>query len=200
MKGFDYNRWLGIARRSSRNREDAEDLLQESLLALLRVGRSDFAQSTNARRLTGAIRKLALMRARTDIRRRNRDAKAAPPSASAARASAVPNRFLNSLSDASRKVATLVAAGMNREEIISILALSPAAFRQRLTSIRKAWRKSNLVLEPLARTESDLSLGRMRRALLDVIRDRGGIGAYDPDGHLIIFADSSSQKRTSRQH
>jgi RNA polymerase sigma-70 factor (ECF subfamily) len=107
-----------------------------------------------------------------------------------------PRTFIDSLPAAARRVATLVVSGMNKHEITSALRLSETSFRQRLTTIRKAWRKaqayeddseSHLEASNPGAGDADLDVGLIRRALLTHVRRLGGVGTHDPDGHLIVL-------------
>jgi RNA polymerase sigma-70 factor (ECF subfamily) len=112
--------------------------------------------------------------------------------------------FVQTLPPSARRVAVLVIAGLNRDEIMSALKIAPTAFRQRLTTIRKAWLKL-----PESQREAlsidgpnhvnGIDLGLLRGALLANVRRLGGVGTHDPDGHLIVLADSHSQDRPRRQ-
>jgi RNA polymerase sigma-70 factor (ECF subfamily) len=98
-------------------------------------------------------------------------------------------------------VAVLVIAGLNRDEIISALKIAPTAFRQRLTTIRRAWlklpadRRIALTIEASDHVNG-IDLGLLRHALLANVRRLGGIGTHDPDGHLIVLADSTPDSRS----
>jgi RNA polymerase sigma-70 factor (ECF subfamily) len=193
----DYNRWFGMARRCSRREEEAGDLLQDALLAALRAGRLDLADEGNRRWLTGVIRKIGTMTARTEVRRRERESRVGmgDPSEMPRPADGSLPGLLDALPPSARKVALLALHGLNRVEIEYLLGISPTAFRQRLTTIRKVLgtlpedvRREAMALayHPLNRGNPDLDLGLIRRALLLHLRARPGIGTHDPDGHLIV--------------
>lgn len=167
--------------------------MQDALLIALEQGRSD-----DPAWLAGVIRNQAAMQARSAIRRRRREAAVAeddvanahedsPPSASA---------LLERLPPAARRVAVLALHGLNAEEIRWVLGISAPAFRQRLTSIRKAMG----ALPPSQRAEAlalayvrdpartvDLQFGLVRRALKAALGGTDGIGTHDADGHLIVL-------------
>ncbi len=188
-----YRRLRAEARRHARRAADADDLVQEALLIALEQGRSD-----DPAWLAGVIRNQAAMQARSAIRRRRREALVAdedvapvheetPPSAGA---------LLERLPPASRRVAVLALHGLNAEEIRWVLGITATAFRQRLTSIRKAMG----ALPPSQRAEAlalayvrdparsvDLQFGLIRRALKAALGGADGIGTHDADGHLIVL-------------
>jgi RNA polymerase sigma factor (sigma-70 family) len=186
------------ARRHVRRAQDADDLVQDALLIALEQGRND-----DPAWLAGVIRNQAAMQARSAIRRRRREAavaegevadqriaithEEAPPSAGA---------LLQRLPPAARRVAVLALHGLNAEEIRWVLGISAPAFRQRLTSIRKAMG----ALPPSQRAEAlalayvrdparavDLQFGLIRRALKAALGGTDGIGTHDADGHLIVL-------------
>jgi DNA-directed RNA polymerase specialized sigma24 family protein len=198
MKEFDYAQWMSAAIRSSRRRVDAPDLLQEALLAAVRAGRTDFSNSSTRRWFAGVIRKLAAMQARSEGRRRRREILRGNVSNEndLQADNSAGEAFVRSLTPATRGVALLILAGMNREEIAAALRLSPTAFRQRLTAIRRAWNAWPKDIEsssrPPARSSITSNVGLIRKALIGAIRHRDGtIGAHDPDGHLLVFESSS---------
>ena len=195
------------ARRHARRAADADDLVQDALLIALEQGRSD-----DPAWLAGVIRNQAAMQARSAIRRRRREAAVAeddvanahedsPPSASA---------LLERLPPAARRVAVLALHGLNAEEIRWVLGIHAAAFRQRLTSIRKAMG----ALPPSQRAEAlalayvrdpartvDLQFGLLRRALKAALGGTDGIGTHDADGHLIVLrAAMPGRAHTSPTH
>jgi RNA polymerase sigma factor (sigma-70 family) len=170
------------ARRHARRAEDAEDVLQEALLAALEAGR-DVSQDQDRAWLVGTLRNQAAMQARGAVRRRRRESSsveqhlesavdtlhAASASHDTAQANAscfaeaAPSRtnsarlVLGRLPPAARRVAVLALHGLNADEIRWILGLSATAFRQRLTSIRK----SLATLPPSLRAEA-LALAYVR--------------------------------------
>lgn len=185
-----YRKLLAQARRLTRRDHEAEDLVQDALLAALEAGRSDPAW------LSGVIRNQAAMAARGAARRRERESVAADAPETDASAATDPQPLLQRLPPAARRVAVLALHGLSADEIRWILQLTPAAFRQRLTSIRK----SIGALPPELRGESlalayvrdparavDLQFGLVRRALKSALRDAAGLGTHDLDGHLLVI-------------
>jgi DNA-directed RNA polymerase specialized sigma24 family protein len=201
-----YRRLRTEARRFARKAEDIDDLVQDSLLAALEAGRGDVV-ADDAAWFAGVIRNQAALGARSAIRRRRREAAAIERHVVEAHAAdgnvdtlqeerPSPAALLARLPPAARRVAVLALHGLNGEEIRWILELSPTAFRQRLTSIRKALG----TLPPAQRAEAlalayvrdparsvDLQFGLIRRALKTALRGRDGIGTHDADGHLIVL-------------
>lgn len=187
-----YRELQAQARRLSRRADEADDLVQDALLIALEAGRSE------PEWLAGVIRNQAAMAARGAVRRRQRETTTAADDTFTQEASAAPDPkpLLQRLPPAARRVAVLALHGLSAEEIRWILQLTPAAFRQRLTSIRKAigamppeQRAESLALAYVrdpARTV-ELQFGLVRRALKSALRDSAGLGTHDPDGHLLII-------------
>lgn len=208
MTGFDYQHWLATAAGRSRRRAEAADLLHDAVLDAIRAGRTDFSQDVTRRWFAGVLRNRAAMDARSSVRRRQREtSRVAPRNGDDGGPLAPSIEFIRRLPAAARRVATLVVAGMNKDEIMSTLRLTNTAFRQRLTSIRRAWEEETddesirNRFPSQARGHVDLDLGLIRRALLQNVRNVGGIGTHDPDGHLIIIdsASPTSQLHIARQ-
>ncbi len=185
---------LAIARTISRVPDEAEDLLQDALLEALRSGRADFSQASTLRWLTGTMRNLATMAARTAYRRRLRDTSWSNErdAADAPRPIPAPWRddprvaeAVSALPPSLRRVAELALSGLDRDEIAWILGVSAVALRQRISALRK--RLCDLDSAPTAAGGLDLPVGLIRRALLPVVRAKNAPGTHDPDGHLIVL-------------
>lgn len=173
------------------NAADADDLVQETLLAALQAGRGD------APWLAGVLRNQAALAVRSAARRRRREAiDTTPPDTAPVAEPPDPAILLQRLPPAARRVAVLALHGLAAEEIRWILDLTPTAFRQRLTSIRKAL--GNLAPEQRAEAlalayvrdparSADLQFGLVRRALRAAIAVRPGLATHDADGHLIVI-------------
>lgn len=190
-----YRSLQASARSLSRRTADAEDLLQDALLAGIEAGRDDGPW------LEGVLKNLAAMTARGEGRRRRRESAWATAEASPAQepgVDPVPARdaLLRRLPPAARRVAVLALHGLSAEEIRWILGLADTAFRQRLTRIRKALGD----LPPRQRAEAqalaylrdparatDLQFGLVRRSLKAALAGRPGVGAHDADGHLLVI-------------
>jgi DNA-directed RNA polymerase specialized sigma24 family protein len=182
------------ARRLTQHADEAEDLVQDTLLAALQAGRSDVEW------LAGTLRRQAAMQVRSTLRRRRREADVAQADRDDAllgNASdgVLTGVLLNRLPPAARRVATLALHGLNADEVRWILDIGDAAFRQRLTSIRKTLgSQPGAPMMDLAGRRvdsempgSELQFGLMRRALKAALQDNAGLGTHDADGHLIVL-------------
>lgn len=188
-----YRKLRARARRLSRRPEDADDLVQDSLLAALEAGRDDAAW------LEGVMHRQAAMAARGAARRRRREAAADEAvAASSADDDTAPmaNALLRQLPPAPRRVAVLALHGLDAAEIRWILGIPDTAFRQRLSRIRRALGE----LAPAQRAEAralayvrdparsvELQFGLVRRALKAALAGRAGLGTHDADGHLLVI-------------
>lgn len=191
-----YRQLRSQAARLARCDADAADLVQDVLVIALQAGRSDLPW------LAGVLQRQAAMAVRTAVRRRRREAvdsvddDASAAVASDFRAMPAAEPLLQRLPPAARRVAVLALHGLDADEIRWILALSPTAFRQRLTSIRKTL---GALPEPL-RSEAlalayvrdparcvDLQFGLVRRALKAALRGVPGLATHDADGHLLVI-------------
>jgi RNA polymerase sigma-70 factor (ECF subfamily) len=189
-----YRRLRARAARLSRRAADADDLLQDALLAAVEAGRDDGPW------LEGVLKQRAAMTARSEGRRRRREAACAATGAE----DPVPTddhrpareSLLRALPPAARRVAVLALHGLSADEIRWILGLADTAFRQRLTRIRKALGE----LSPPQRAEAqamacrrdparavDLQFGLVRRSLKAALAGRAGLGTHDADGHLLVI-------------
>ncbi len=185
---------LAIARTISRVPDDAEDLLQDALLEALRSGRTDFSQTATLRWLTGTMRNLAAMAARTAYRRRLRDTSWSGERDAVETPRLIPSPWRDdprvaeavaALPPSLRRVAELALSGLDRDEIAWILGVSDVALRQRISALRK--RLGALDSAPTAPGGLHLPIGLIRRALLPVVRAKQSPGSHDPDGHLIVL-------------
>lgn len=199
-----------IARRYCQNGDEADDLLQDALLAAYRAGRTDPGHPQNLRWLRGVLKKLAAMSVRGSVRRRLREQRWSSESASASPAPADPvadesfsslkrHPVLEALPSSLREVALLALSGHNRAEVAWILDLSDTALRKRISDLRKRLASFEVELSqyPVSgRAGTGLLFGVIRRALLPVVVASRSIGSHDPDGHLILF---SGGRRGSRE-
>lgn len=184
------------ARRLARYADDADDLVQQTLVAALEAGRDDAAW------MHGVMRNLAAMQARTAVRRREREATASlilgqeSETTETTESSLRVRALLKTMPPAARRVAVLALHGLGAPEIRWILGVSEVAFRQRLTSIRKAIATARLsegeawAVVPEAGPSRclDLEYGLLRRSLKAAIDKRPGLGIHDVDGHLVVLA------------
>lgn len=179
-----------IALRYAETPDDADDLVQDMLVAAVEQGRvpSDDGFLAWAR---GVFRRRALFVARTEGRRRRREAlyaADADPSGEAIRK--LPREFIDTLSPSLKIVALLANLGLGRAEIASLLGIADTALRQRISSLRRAWREfggtPELVETP--RGYPPLRGNRRRSVKADLARVPGArFAVADPDGHAIIF-------------
>lgn len=195
-----YLELLARARRLTRRSDEAEDLLQAILLSAIHAGRADLSCPNNRRWLEGALRRRAAFEARTAIRRRRREGGWSTDAAAPA-GSPLPASFLGALTPSLRTTALLVLTGHAKPEILWLQRLSDAAFRQRVSEIRRRWRESDdPSIEDAAGLAGPLSYGRIRRALLGAAQGEGvALASHDPDGHLFVIR-TSSQNDGRRQH
>ena len=193
-----YRRLRARARRLSRRAADADDLLQDALLAAIEAGRDDPAW------LEGVLKNRAAMTARGESRRRRREAICADPdpdpgttpAPEAVDHSPAREGLLRALPPAARRVAVLALHGLSAEEIRWILGVTDTAFRQRLTRIRKALGELPPALRAQAQAlaylrdparAADLQFGLVRRSLKAALAGRAGLGTHDADGHLLVI-------------
>lgn len=187
-----YRELRAQARRLSRNEAEAEDLVQETLLAALHAGRSDGAW------LAGVLQRQAAFAVRGAQRRRRREAEVGSGERAdeAVTAASDPAPLLRAMPPSARRVALLALHGLDAGEIRWILGITPAAFRQRLSSVRKALGTlpARLQAEALALAyvrdparSVDLQFGLVRRALKAALRGLPGIATHDADGHLLVL-------------
>ncbi|CAN7450608.1 hypothetical protein LJR143_002774 [Pseudoxanthomonas sp. LjRoot143] len=196
------------ALRLCRRADEAEDLVQDTLLAGVVAGRHDLPW------LSGVLRRQAAMAARTAVRRRRREAQAdldvedaADPATLGEAAHPVTQLlWLRTLPPSARRLVVLALHGLSADEIRWILRIEPTAFRQRLTRIRKTLaaqsptvRADSIALahmrDPARRV--DLAFGLARRALKAAMQAGEGLGTHDPDGHLILI-DAGAHTSPSR--
>jgi DNA-directed RNA polymerase specialized sigma24 family protein len=210
MNRSDYAR----LRRSARllRAADPEDLLQDALLVALQAGRFPLNAADHAW-VRGVMRNLAAHQARTDVRRRKRDSEWSNEAAlladstddagapSGAAAATVKADVVAGLPKSARQVAVLALHGLTAAEIQWVLDIGDAAFRQRLTRIRRhigtlpaELRGDAIAIARTRRANSTLDLGLIRRALIAELRRAPGVGSHDPDGHLLIFRAPGAHK------
>lgn len=194
--------------RVCRRGEEAEDLLQQVLLAAVEAGRSDLSCEANERWIKGALRQQAAFQARCAIRRRRREELSALTT-QLLRDSAVwgesdeshpglPVAFLSGLTPSLRTTALLALTGHSRREIAWLLGVTPAALRQRIAELRRRWHRSGGgIFRDFCGLRGTLDYGRMRAALA-IAGQRVGdsdLGSHDPDGHLLILSSRFRERR-----
>lgn len=179
-----------IALRYADTPDDADDLVQDALLAALEQGRvpSDDGFLAWAR---GVFRRRALFVARTEGRRRRREALyAADADPSSAAIRKLPREFIDTLSPSLKTVALLANVGLGRAEIAGLLGIADTALRQRISSLRRAWREFGGTPEvgEIPRGYPSLRGPRRRSVKADLARIPGArFAVADPDGHAIVF-------------
>ncbi|QQA42138.1 sigma factor [Pelagovum pacificum] len=172
-------RLLGVARRWSRDPDEAEDLLQDALVTAIGAGR---LSAGDLPWIAGVIRNRARMAARSAARRHSREAASLPVGP----ADEVESDALPPLPPALARVARLAVAGASREEVRWLLGISDTALRQRLAALRR-----ELGARPWPRG-CDGAGGRLRPALKTALghRPEARFASHDPDGHVFVIAAS----------
>ncbi len=189
-----FSQLLREAQRVARRRPEAEDLLQTVWLAAVEAGREDLSCAANRRWFVGALRRRAMFDARTAVRRRSREQRAALMDAHTGQSAEVPVWFVERLPPRLRTTALLVLTGHSKREILWLLRMNEPALRQRIADIRRRWRaEGGGSLDGVSGLSGPLDFGVIRRALLAPARSPGVVlASHDPDGHL--FAASASRK------
>lgn len=182
-----------MATRRATSPDEADDLVQDVLLAATEQGRTlDDPQFTAW--AAGVLRRRALFVARTAGRRRRREAAYAAEDAPAFEATRkLPASFVEALPPSLQVVALLANAGLGRAEIAHLLRLPDTALRQRISGLRKAWHRTGMTP-----AEPDVAIlkagnGPRRRALKAglVKLPQGHLAVADPDGHPIFLSDGA---------
>jgi RNA polymerase sigma-70 factor (ECF subfamily) len=186
-----YEECLRFAVSCARNRAEANDLVQTVFLQSLERG-VELAAPERRAWLRGALRRRAAFEARLAGRRRRREAHW-----SAGRSAVDPRRpwqfsaeFLEQQPPALRALAALASADLNQDEIRSVLRLSGAAFRKRLSALRRFVREASEAGLTVVTTRSTAyALGPARASVIESLRRRpqAVLGSHDPDGHPLIF-------------
>ena len=197
-----FNDWLSFAKKFSRTEADAEDLLQDCLIIAFEREKLDFSIEDNRKWFTGVLKKRAASLTRSQSRRVEREKKLeapsslSPPSHHGDASSHTLSELLSPLPRSARTTLALILAGLNRDEVCSALQLTSTSLRQRLTAIRKVFkklpddfRKETLAIAYQRKKEraENLEFGLIRRALRQSLSHNPGIGTHDPDGHLFII-------------
>lgn len=190
-----YHDLMRVARRYSRRPDEAEDLVQDALLAAIADGRDPTAVA-NRRWLVGVIRNRAAFAARSAARRLQRETlwqQELKPDDTTSWREALPT-LLAGLPPSLKSVAALALSGHSRGEVLYLLGISDTALRQRLTALKR--RFAAMGVEWPAQTPGlglALDYGRIRDALLPrLVREGGLFASHDPDGHLFIVRRSQT--------
>lgn len=185
---------LAQARRHARHTGEAEDIVQEVLLAAVAAGREDYANPANRRWMAGAIRRRAAFDARSAARRRHREARWQAERSTDQPGDPGPafQEMLSGLPPSLRVLAALALSGHSRPEILYLLGLSDPALRQRIRQLRKALARSAIPM-PIGSPGLglDLDYGRLRDRMAPMLRVHGGLlASHDPDGHIFLVHGS----------
>lgn len=199
MRFSHYAQLCALARRIMPENGEAEDIVQEALLAAFLAGRTDFDSGENQRWLVGTVRNRARMSLRGTKRRRDRDRQwhSYPVEAAASEDAPLIAQVIAALPAGLRSVAALALSGHNRCEIAYLLKLNDAALRQRIRALKKRIREAGLTTpEGLPGLTLGLAYGRIRSALRSKLLRQGGVlASHDPDGHLFIIRGSQNNGR-----
>lgn len=179
--------------------DEADDLVQDVLLAALEQGRA-LDDPRFPAWASGVLRRRALFLARTAGRRRRREAAyAAEPAPPPPRQRKLPRGFVESLPPSLQTIALLVNVGLGRAEIASLLRIPDTALRQRISGLRRAWKHAGVTPELAEIAIPRASSGTRRLALKTGLGKLPGgrLAVADPDGHP-LYLTGSAHNRTSR--
>ena len=191
-----------IAARYADSPDEADDLVQDMLLAALeqpRVWDDDDFQAW----ASGVFRRRASFVARTEWRRRRREdsyAVEAGPSSHSSRK--LPRQFIDTLAPSLQTVALLANVGLGRAEIAGLLGVADTALRQRVSGLRRAWRKfgGTAEVEEIPRGYPPLCGLRRRSLKASLVRLQGArFAVADPDGHAILFVPAHNSPSGGNQ-
>ena len=184
-----FRRLHRVAERLARTGDEADDLVQDALLAALEQERG-WDEGRFLAWASGVIRRRALFLARTAGRRRRRDTSyAVEARAAPAPHPRLPTPFIDALPPSLQAVALLANVGLGREEIGHLLRLSDAALRKRISDLRRAWRDSGADADLLLAWPQHRPCGHRRRSLKSALRrlPDARFAVADPDGHQIFL-------------
>ncbi|MFS1524529.1 RNA polymerase sigma factor [Microbulbifer sp. 2304DJ12-6] len=202
-----YRQWLRTAARLSQRDHEAEDLLQEGLLAAVKAQRKPIQDAGDAAWFYGVLRNLAAMNTRQAKRRQVREASyASGEGESNADLVTFDEDTIPTLPTGQRLILLLTLNGLSKGEICRVLSISDAALRQRLSALRKklASQQSNSRTDPAglaaayaARLDKTNPSGAgLRRAALARGPSRLSsfrFGITDPDSNLFTISHSSKK-------
>lgn len=184
---------LGTARRHARRPDEAEDIVQDVMLAALTVGRQDISVPANRRWMAGAVRRRAAFDARSAARRKKREAQwQVGREDVGAQDRETLAAVLEGLPKSLRVLAALALSGHTRREVAYLLDLSDTALRQRIATLKKALGKRGLTMPAgLPGLDLDLAYGQIRQGLQPYLQRHGGaFASHDPDGHFFVVRRS----------
>lgn len=188
-----YGELVGLARRHARRPDEAEDIVQEVLIAAVAAGRDDFSNSADRRWIAGAIRRRAAFDARSAARRRAREARwQAERTPGNETGGEVLQAILKGLPASLRVVAALALSGHSRAEIAYLLGLPDTALRQRIRALKLALARKGVAMpKETIGLNLGLAYGAIRQALAPALKKHGGAFAtHDPDGHILLVRRS----------
>jgi RNA polymerase sigma-70 factor (ECF subfamily) len=190
-----YDECVRVAAASSRSAQQARDLAHDVLLDAIARDAADLSALERRAWLHGALRKHAAFEARTEGRRRMREARWQAGSDARADVEPRPWQFtpelLEQLSPALRVLAALAAAELEPREIRSVLRLTDTAFRKRLSELRRAVHEATSAgIALVHRPPAAYALGAARAELLANLESHPSwaVASHDPDGHPLIFS------------
>lgn len=198
MSSQTYTRLLRTARRHACVDGDAEDLLQNALVAAIEVQRADMSLAENEAWLGGVLRNKARQDARSAVRRRRRERIGSLPAvlASEAEVEADPVEWVQGLPRVLRTTALLILSGHTRTELVSLLSISDVTLRKRISDLRRRSRGAGRRVSPADPLRSDLAYGQLRAGLLRSVKTPGVVlGSHDPDGHLFLLSSRNGLPR-----
>lgn len=205
-----YQDWLRVARRHSRRDDEAEDLLQDALLAAWKVGRRPLERAVDAPWFHGVLSRSAAMRARTAARERLREWTWAANEPTPDATPDVGGERWSEWPPGLRQVLLLTLSGLTRPEICQVLGISDAALRQRLAALRRRSETTSVddaralaaaYAHRLARSNPpDAGLRRAALARGPAQAGTFRFGISDGDGNLFAFSTApTSQNAPPRQ-
>jgi DNA-directed RNA polymerase specialized sigma24 family protein len=193
------------SRRYSRVAHEIEDLAHDIILSALRRGAS-LDGETLLRSAHGAARRHGAFLARSAGRRRARETSAAGEHVAAGDVDAgddvVDGAPLSVLSPALRTTLLLLFLGLEKAELRLALGVTDAALRKRFQALREHGPLARPDLRIPTRTAAVAELRRSQVRLLPRLAARVSdhharrvLGASDPDGHGLIFAQALTPGR-----
>ncbi|MFY0664833.1 MAG: sigma-70 family RNA polymerase sigma factor [Natronospirillum sp.] len=200
MRPSQYTQLCAVAQRITQDAGEAEDVVQDALLAAFLSGHTDFEAIETRKWLVGTVKNKARMARRGSVRREGRESQWLMTQEEAF----TDERhelagLLETLTSPLKAVAALALSGHNRREIAYLLNLTDAALRQRILALKRRILKEGIAMPAeLPGLVLGVAYGRLRGALSSKLSQRGGVlASHDPDGHLFVI--SGSQKGTRRQ-
>lgn len=190
-----------MARRYADSPDEADDLVQDMLLAALDQ-RRDWDDARFQAWARGVFRRRAVFIARTEGRRRRREASyAAEAAPTRVPSRTLPRGFIDTLPPSQRTVALLANAGLGRAEIAALLGIADTALRKRISGLRRAWRAFGGApeIDELPRGYPSLDGPGRRFLKTSLVRVPGArFAVADPDGHAVLFAAHISAARGNK--